>query len=268
MSLLAYLLAVGIGIVLGALGGGGSILAVPIFVYVLHTDPKVAIAMSLPVVGLTSLAGAGGHWREGHLDLRQALLFGAAAMAGAYLGARLASWVTGGMQLAALAVVMAAAAVSMLRRKRPVIAAESDSVVRTRIISGVTGAAIGVLTGLLGVGGGFLFVPALVLFGGLPMKQAVGTSLLVIAMSSAAGSLGYIGRVPIDWGIVARFTAAAIAGIAAGVYAVRFVAHRTLQRAFGVFLLVVAGWMLYRNLPALRPASGHSAAPGIAEIHT
>ncbi len=264
MTPFAYLLALGIGIVLGALGGGGSILAVPIFVYVLGAGPKAAIAMSLPVVGLTSLAGAIGHWREGNLELRQALLFGAAAMAGAYLGARVASWVPGGVQLAALAIVMAAAALSMLRRKRPVVAAGAAS----PMISIATGVAIGVLTGLLGVGGGFLFVPALVLFGGLPMKQAIGTSLLVIAMSSAAGSVGYHGRVAIDWGIVARFTAAAVAGIAAGVYVVRFLPHRTLQRAFGVFLLIVAGWMLYQNLPALRPTPHRSSGAGLEEIRS
>ncbi len=265
MTTLAYVLAVGIGIVLGALGGGGSILAVPVFVYALGADPKAAIAMSLPVVGMTSLAGALGHWREGHLELKPALLFGAAAMAGAYLGARIASWVPGGVQLTTLAIVMAAAAVSMLRRKRRLLAADAASAKRTRIISIATGVGIGILTGLLGVGGGFLFVPALVLFGGLPMKQAIGTSLLVIAMSAAAGSLGYLGRVPIDWGIVIRFTAAAIGGIVAGVYVVRFVPHRALQRTFGVFLLIVAAWMLYRNLPALRPAPHRSGRAGIEE---
>lgn len=246
MTPLAWILAAGVGLVLGALGGGGSILAVPIFVYVLSADPKAAIAMSLPVIGLTSLAGAWGHWREGRLDLRQAVLFGAAAMAGAYAGARLAVFVPGGMQLAALGAVMGAAALSMLRPRRlpPPARVEPPSVA----LSAASGLGIGVLTGLLGIGGGFLFVPALVLFGRLPMKHAVGTSLLVIAMSSTAGLLGYIGQVAVDWGLVARFTAGALAGLAAGVHAVRLVPHRTLQRAFGVFLLVVAGWLLYQNI--------------------
>lgn len=259
MTPLAWILAAGVGLLLGALGGGGSILAVPIFVYVLSLDPKAAIAMSLPVIGLTSLAGAWGHWRHGHLDLRQAVLFGAAAMAGAYAGARLAVFVPGGLQLAALGAVMAAAALSMLRPRRlPASGApEPPSVV----LSAASGLGIGVLTGLLGVGGGFLFVPALVLFGRLPMKHAVGTSLLVIAMSATAGLLGYLGQVEVDWGLVARFTAGALAGLAAGVQIVRLVPHRTLQRAFGVFLLMVAGWLLYQNIGGPPPAPRSGRAP-------
>ncbi len=248
MTPLAYLLAAGVGLVLGALGGGGSILAVPIFVYALAMDPKIAIAMSLPIVGLTSLAGAWGHWREGHLQVKQALIFGIAAMLGAFTGTQLAGLISGRTQLAALAVVMGAAALSMLAPTRTPADAPAGS--PSLVLSIVTGLLIGVLTGLLGVGGGFLFVPALVLFARLPMKQAIGTSLLVIAMSSTAGLLGYLGHVPVDWGVVIRFTTAAIVGLAAGVYLVRFLPHQSLRRAFGVFLLVVAGWMLFQNLRA------------------
>lgn len=265
MTPLAYLLAAGIGLVLGGLGGGGSILAVPVFVYVLSSEPKAAIAMSLPVVGITSLAGAWGHWRAGRVDVKQALIFGAAAMGGAYGGARLAAFLSGTSQLALLGVVMVGAAFSMLRPRTVLPPAENAPApaVPSLGLSLATGLGIGVLTGVLGVGGGFLFVPALVLFARLPMKQAVGTSLLVIAMSAAAGVAGYIGRVPIDWPIVARFTAAAVAGIAIGVSVVRRIPHRTLQRAFGVFLLLVAGWMLYQNLAGVGP--GHRAGRAAVE---
>lgn len=267
MTPLAYVLAAGIGLVLGGLGGGGSILAVPVFVYVLSSDPKAAIAMSLPVVGITSLAGAWGHWRAGRVNVKQALIFGAAAMAGAYGGARLASFIPGTAQLALLGIVMVGAAFSMLRA-RPAVPAGHDAVGgdsnpapgAALLPSVATGLGIGVLTGLLGVGGGFLFVPALVLFARLPMKQAVGTSLLVIAMSAGAGLVGYLGEVPIDWTVVARFTAAAVAGIAFGVSIVRHLPHRALQRAFGVFLLLVAGWMLYQNVVRIEPTHRTHAA--------
>lgn len=250
MTPLAYLLAAGVGLVLGALGGGGSILAVPILVYALGTDPKIAIAMSLPIVGFTSLAGAWGHWRAGNLQVRPALIFGIAAMLGAFTGTQLAGLISGRIQLAALAVVMGAAALSMLAPKRTRADAPAGSRRASVALSIVTGLLIGVLTGLLGVGGGFLFVPALVLFARLPMKQAIGTSLLVIAMSSTAGVLGYMGHVPVDWTVVIRFTTAAIVGLTAGVCLVRFLPHQSLRRAFGVFLLVVAGWMLIQNLRA------------------
>jgi uncharacterized membrane protein YfcA len=119
---------------------------------------------------------------------------------------------------------------------------------RSRLLIGVCGFAIGALTGLVGIGGGFLFVPALVLVAGLPVKQAVGTSLLVIAVSSLAGLLGYIGQVAIPWHVEWLFIAVASSGVLAGVYVVRFISQVALQRAFGLFLLLVAGFILLRGL--------------------
>lgn len=243
MTLLAALLAFVIGITLGMLGGGGSILTVPVFVYVMGYDPKVAIAMSLPVVGGAALVGAVKHWHMGHVDLRMAVPFGAAAMVAAYGGARLARFVSGEVQLVVLAVVMAAAAVSMFRRAAPTPA------VAPGFRAGLLGIAaiVGALTGIVGVGGGFLIVPALVVLGGVSMSAAVGTSLLVISMNTLSGFLGYQGTVDIPWGVVVPFGALAAAGIFAGTALIRFVDQRTLKRAFAVLLLLIAALILWQS---------------------
>ena len=254
MQLLGLALALLIGLTLGLLGGGGSILTVPIFVYVLGFAVKPAIAMSLPVVGVTSLVGALGHWRAGNVNLRFALMFGSVSMVGAYAGARLAVFVSGTVQLTLLAIVMLAAAASMLRSGR----SQAGRVVeRAHIVDGQAGTmsfglvigvglGVGLLTGLVGIGGGFLVVPALVVLGNLPMKQAIGTSLVVIAMNSLSGFFGYFGQVSIPWSFVALFTAVSIVGILVGTYLVRFVSQAALKQAFAIFLALMGGMMLYQ----------------------
>jgi hypothetical protein len=243
---LGFALAALIGLSLGMLGGGGSILTVPVFVYVLGFGAKQAIAMSLAVVGVTSLVGAMGHWRAGNLELRTAGLFGVVAMAGAFGGAKLATFLSGSVQLLLLGVVMLAAAVSMLKR-RGTGGAAADARRAPLPVIGAAGIAVGILTGIVGIGGGFLIVPSLVLLAGVSMKQAVGTSLLVIALNSAAGLAGYLGQVAIPWGFLASFTAVAVAGILAGTYLVRLVSADALRRAFAVFLLVMGGLVFYQN---------------------
>lgn len=256
MATLGFTLAALVGLSLGLLGGGGSILTVPIFVYLLGFDAKPAIAMSLVVVGTVSLLGSIGHWRAGNVNLRVALIFGSVAMAGTYLGARLAMFFSGPAQLALFAAVMLLAAYFMLRDARPRTARPSDDPAphTARMPFGlivVEGIAVGVLTGLVGVGGGFLIVPALVILGKVPMKEAVGTSLLVIAMKSLAGSAGYLGQVEVPWGFVAGFTSVAAIGILAGTYLVRFVPQAALKRGFAVSLLVIGTWVLYQNAHVL-----------------
>lgn len=259
MPLLGLALAVLIGLSLGLLGGGGSILTVPVFVYVLGFAAKPAIAMTLPVVGTASLVGAASHWRAGNVRLRAALLFGLAAMAGAYLGARLALHVAGAVQLATLGVVMVAAAVSMLAGRRD----DGEAAARRPLpVLLAAGVGVGMLTGFVGIGGGFLIVPALVLLAGLPMKQAVGTSLVVIAMNSAAGFAGYAGTVAVPWGFLAAFTACAVVGILLGTRLVRHVSAATLRRGFAVFLLAVAALVLYQNRGVFTP--GAAVAAGAA----
>jgi len=258
MQLIGFALAAVIGLSLGILGGGGSILTVPVFVYVLGFDPKLAIAMSLPVVGGTSLIGAIGHWRAGNVNLKTAALFGVIAMVGAYVGARLAIFLTGALQLALLAIVMLAAAISMLRsaRRDPARGATVGTEERAMALGFLlpVALAVGLLTGLVGIGGGFLVVPALVLLARVPMKQAVGTSLLVIAMNSASGFAGYVGSVHVPWAFMAAFTTVAAAGILTGTYLVRFVSQRALKQGFAVFLLLMGAFILFKNRSAFQRA--------------
>jgi uncharacterized membrane protein YfcA len=256
MAIVGLLLAALMGLSLGFLGGGGSILAVPILNYVVGFGAKEAIASSLAVVGLTSLFGAIGHWRAGNVNLRVALVFGTVAMAGTSLGARLAVFFSGAAQLALFGVVMLLASYFMFRENDPDPTEEkSDGSSSNKHMSYalivVEGLAVGVLTGLVGVGGGFLIVPALVVLGNVAMKEAVGTSLLVIAMKSASGFAGYLGQVEIRWEYLALFTAMAIAGGLGGTYLVRYMPQGALKKAFAVFLVVMGVFILYQNRGAV-----------------
>lgn len=262
MTPLAWTLAFLIGITLGLLGGGGSILTVPVFVYVMGLDPKVAIAMSLPVVGGAALVGVVRHWALGNVALRTALPFGLAAMAAAFLGARVAHYIPGTAQLVILGLVMAAAAASMLRPPRlgargpvgedppPAGAPVPAPMRRAELLA--LGALVGALTGIVGVGGGFLIVPALVVLGGMPMTHAVGTSLLVIAMNTVTGFIGYAGTVAIDWGVVLRFGGAAAVGILVGSALTTRVGQQALRKAFALLILLVAVLILWQSLAVAR----------------
>lgn len=252
MVVLGFVLAAVIGLSLGLMGGGGSILTVPVLVYVLGFDAKQAIAMSLPIVGATSLVGALSHWRAGNVHLRTALIFGLIAMVGSYLGASLAMFLSGAVQLVTLALVMLVAAASMLRRRTAVEPLQEiegttpgATLPRAKIVA--VAVALGILTGIVGIGGGFLIVPALVVLGRVPIKHAVGTSLLVIAMNSVSGFAGYAGKIDVPWGFLAAFTTVAVAGILAGTYLVRFVSAAALKRGFAGFLVLVGGLMLFQN---------------------
>lgn len=191
MLVLTLVLAVLVGITLGLLGGGGSILTVPLLVYVAGMETKEAIATSLLVVGVTSAVGAISHARAGRVQWRTGLIFGVAGMAGAYAGGRVAAFVPAQWLLIGFALMMLATSVAMLRgRKEP----DPDKVHSQLPVARVVtdGIVVGLVTGLIGAGGGFLVVPALALLGGLPMPVAVGTSLVVIAMKSMAGLGGYL----------------------------------------------------------------------------
>jgi len=251
-----------IGLSLGLLGGGGSILTVPVLVYVLGYAAKPAIAISLPVVGVTSLVGAALHWRLGNVRLGTAGLFGVLAMVGAFAGAKLAAFVSGAVQLVLLAVVMVAAAASMLRGGEAGAATGSADPARLPLLVPVA-LGVGVLTGLVGIGGGFLVVPALVLLARVPMREAVGTSLLVIAMNSASGFAGYLGTVDFDWRFLAGFTAAAVVGALAGTSLAARVPQEALKRGLAVFLLVIGGFVLYKNRDAFRTVASTSSSPAV-----
>lgn len=247
MALLGLALAALIGVSLGLFGGGGSILAVPILVYVAGMETKTAIAASLLVVGATSVVGALQHWRAKNVDVRTALMFGIVSMAGSFAGGRGAAYLTDTFQLTLFAIVMLAASVSMLRSRNN----REEGTGAPRIGMTVAAAtAVGLLTGVVGVGGGFLIVPALVFFTGIPIRRAVGTSLIVISMNSASGFLAYAWIVEIDWSYILGFTGMAIVGVFAGSAAVPHVPQSVLKRAFAIFLIVVAGFILLQNRAA------------------
>lgn len=246
MTPLAAVLALAVGLVFGLLGAGGSILTVPIMVFALGQDPKVAIVMSLPIVGGVALVGVARHWRAGNVDLRTAIPFGIAAMVGAFGGAKLAAFLTGRTQLVILAVLMLGAAFSMLRNAGATDAPSEPTRKLSPMVLGV-GMLTGVLTGVVGIGGGFLLVPALVLLAKVPMRAAVGTSLVVIAMNTLAGYIGYLGTVVVPWNLVWMFGTLAAIGILAGTALLPRVPQATLKRAFAVLLVAVSLFTLLRS---------------------
>ncbi|MEU7072145.1 sulfite exporter TauE/SafE family protein [Streptomyces narbonensis] len=238
-----------VGVSLGALGGGGSILTVPILVHLAGQDAKEAIATSLFVVGVTSLAALVPHVRARRVRWRTGLFFGVFSMAGAYGGGRLAAYVPGTVLLVAFALMMLATAVAMLRTSRR--GQEGGRPARGDLPLGhvaVEGPVVGAVTGLVGSGGGFLVVPALVVLGGLPMGIAVGTSLLVIAMNSFAGLAGHLSGAAIDWPLALTVTVTAVAGSLAGGRLAGRVAQDVLRRTFGWFVVVMGVFVLAREL--------------------
>jgi uncharacterized membrane protein YfcA len=254
-----------IGISLGLIGGGGSILAVPTLVYLMGLEPKSAIASSLVIVGTVSLLGAIPHWKLGNVQLKTAGVFGVSTMIGAYTGARLATlpFITGSIQMLLFAVMMLLAAILMIRKTSKTEPSESEidlnlypkPVCKYCWLWLVTeGIGVGILTGLVGVGGGFAIVPALVLLAKIPMKQAIGTSLVIIFLNSVAAFLGYLGRVELNVNLLLYFTMAASLGIVVGAYLVRFVQAKHLQKAFGYFLLFMAAFILWQNRNDFQPS--------------
>ncbi len=240
-----------IGVALGLLGGGGSILAVPILMYGLGLQTKSAIATSLLVVGVTSLAALGSYARKGLVEYRTGLFFGGSGMLGAFLGAKLAVGLPSTLLLVAFAGMMLVTAIAMLRGREDVPSevvsgATSDLPVGKVLLHGLV---VGAVTGLVGAGGGFLIVPALVLLGRLPMQKAVATSLLVISMKSFAGFAGYAGQVPIDWKLTGLIAALAVVGSIAGSRLSGKIPQQALRQLFGWFVIVMAVFVLSQQLP-------------------
>lgn len=263
-------LAVGIGVSLGLLGGGGSILAVPLLVYVADLPTKEAIATSLLVVGATSAVGVLPHARARRVRWRTGLVFGTAGMTGAYTGGRLAAYIPGAVLLAGFALMMLATSIAMIRGRRPKPGKPVPHELPVlRVIA--DGIIVGLVTGLVGAGGGFLVVPALALLGGLPMPVAVGTSLVVIAMKSFAGLAGYLSTVHINWPLAAAVTAAAILGSLAGGRLAGRIPEVILRKTFGWFVAVMGVFVLAQQLPSslstnpiLWEGAGMLAAAGTA----
>ncbi len=253
----ALLGAVAIGLVLGLLGSGGSILTVPVLVYLAGQTEKVAIAESLAIVGAIAFVGAASYARRGLVDWRSVVGFGVPGIAGTFGGAVLAAHVPGSVQLVLFGGVMLAAAGAMLRGRSGL--AEGGRARRPAGVVAALGASVGAMTGLVGVGGGFLIVPALVLLLGLDMRLAVGTSLSIIVLNCATGFLKYLDVIAeageIDFRLVATFSVIGVAGSLVGTRLSPHVPQAQLRRGFAVFLVAMGVFILYKEAPGvLAPA--------------
>ena len=245
------------GLLLGLMGSGGAIVTVPALLYLLHVEPKSAIAMSLGIIAITATIAVFQAWRQGNVNLRVTLTFGLFGALGTFAGARLGVILPVVVQLTLFALVMYAAAWRMLNAQPPRRSVGAMAVGDCENgdcsnfpylhIAG-HGVMVGVLAGVVGVGGGFLIVPALVLLSGLSMKRAVGTSLSIVAFQSTAGFAGYHGAVPIDYPLLAGFTAVAVAASFIGASIGQRMEQQWLKRGFGVFLVLVATYILIKSL--------------------
>jgi len=261
--LIGYFLALFIGLALGLIGGGGSILTVPVLVYVMHVNPVLATAYSLFIVGSTSLVGGIDNARKGNVSFKTAFLFGIPAIASVYLTRLFIMPNVPGVLFHAgtfevtkdigvmilFAVLMVAASVSMIRpsKQEPCEDCYKKDMKYGLIV--LEGTVVGLVTGLVGAGGGFLIIPALVLLGRLPMKIAVGTSLFIIAAKSLIGFLGDIqSGATIDWVFLAIFTAIAILGIFLGGFLSRYISGEKLKSMFGWFVLVMGIYIIVHEL--------------------
>ena len=264
MEIAGYLLAAVVGISLGLIGGGGSILTVPILVYVMGINPILATTYSLFIVGSTSLVGAYNNYRHGWVNIKIALLFGLSSITTVFITRKI--WmplippvlfsnghfsVTKELATMVLfAVLMLLASVAMIRNTAEEISSfegASDAPIKifTLLLYGV---AVGLVTGFLGAGGGFLLIPALVLLIKIPMKKAIGTSLLIIALNSLIGFTGDIGHFAIDWKLLILITIIAIGGVFIGGYLSKKIDGEKLKKAFGWFVLVMGIYILVKEL--------------------
>ena len=267
MEIIGYLASLVIGISLGLIGGGGSILTVPVLVYLMGVDPISATAYSLFIVGLTSLVGAWPKYRQGQVNLKTALIFGAPSIIAVYATRKFIMpaipaelFMVGSlvitkplMMMLLFAALMVAASISMIRGGQH--NADEDPTVEQRFnypLILLEGALVGMLTGLVGAGGGFLIIPALVILSRLPMKQAVGTSLLIIAAKSLIGFTGDLSHMQMDWKLLLTVSALAIAGIFLGDALSKKVDGNKLKKGFGWFVLVMGVFIIFQQLQSMR----------------
>lgn len=243
MTITAAVLALVIGLAMGLLGGGGSIVAVPALTFLLHFPQKDAIVMSLAIVGAAAATGAVAALARGLLPLTVAVIVGLSATAGAFAGGIAGARLGDQVQLMLLAVLMFVAAIAMWRK--PALRVTEPTAPRMPVLV-LLGIATGIVTGLVGVGGGFLIVPALVLGARLPIRQAAAASLFVITLAAFASIPGYVGRVTIDWSIIAPFAIIAAAGALAGGMAAQYLPQRRLQQVFAAALVVLGSYVLTR----------------------
>lgn len=259
LEFVGFLCSVLVGVVLGLLGGGGSILSIPILVYLFGVEPVTAQAYSLFIVGVTSLVGAIPKYRENLVNLKTGILFGIPSIIAIFVTRH---WLVPAIPeiifhgesfvftkrellLGVFAMLMVLASFQLIRNKKEVQSKNAGFRIFLMVLEGVL---IGFLTGLVGAGGGFLIIPALVFLTGLPFKTAVGTSLFVIAINSLTGFAGDVLLYEMDWNFLLTITALAIGGILIGNVISRRIAALYLRKAFGWFTLVVGAWILTKEL--------------------
>ena len=263
--IIGFAAAIFIGVSLGLIGGGGSILTVPVLVYVLGVNPGLATAYSLFVVGSTSLVGAGTYMKKGLVNYKTALVFAIPSFIAVFLtrkflvpalpdplftvGEAIITKNIGIMVFFAL--IMLAASYSMITAKKCVDCDEDEPVVFNFPMIALEGSVVGVITGIVGAGGGFLIIPALVLLAKLPMKLAVGTSLLIIAAKSLIGFLGDLSTQTIDWQLLLIFTSLSIVGIFIGSALSKKINEKVLKTGFGWFVLVMGIYIITKELLAI-----------------
>ncbi|MCG2612329.1 sulfite exporter TauE/SafE family protein [Flavobacterium sp. SM15] len=259
MEVFGYFGALVIGLILGLTGGGGSILTVPLLVYALGFNPVTATAYSLFIVGTTSAFGATQNFFKGFVDLKKGFLFAIPSFITVYLTRRYIvpalpdtiletsffSLTKEIFLMVLFAVIMLFAALSMLRkRKEVVINTDSDSKIKFLLQTII----VGLLIGLVGAGGGFLIIPSLVFFAKLPMRKAVATSLMIIALNSLIGFMGDVQNLTIDWQFLLIFTSISVVGIFIGIYLNKFLNDTQLKKGFGYFVLLMALFILSKEL--------------------
>lgn len=259
---LGYFGALIIGVILGLIGGGGSILTVPIFVYLLGIEPVTATAYSLFVVGSVSLVGAGKNLQKGLVDYKTAFIFAIPAVISVFTIRKFVVPVIpevifnlGNFTLTKniaimvfFAILMLTASLSMIKSNTDSLKNNEDIVENKKVKLSILGLLTGLITGIVGAGGGFIIIPILVLMAGLPMKKAVGTSLFIIAINSLLGFLGDVNEVLIDWKFLLTFSAIAIMGIFLGIYLNQFIDGKKLKKSFGWFVLIMGAYILSKEI--------------------
>lgn len=259
MEIAGYIASAIIGVTMGLIGGGGSILTIPILVYLFSISPTLSISYSLFIVGFTSLVGAFNNYRKGLVHFKTVLLFGSSSISTVFIARKFiipflpdVFFRIGSFQvthslfvMVVFAILMFAASISMIKGRKVQIETKKKAKPWVLVFYGVL---IGLVTGFLGAGGGFLLIPALVIIMGLPMKEAIGTSLLIIALNSLIGFLGDIGRHFIDWNFILVITAIAIGGVFIGGYFNKKINSEKLKKGFGWFVLVMGMYILIKEI--------------------